>query len=72
MMASYDFFFKARRRGMPNGSMERSVSLKKVSCGAGTTLELEQLPKPVNENAGGSACSQRVTLPIRKDQLSAL
>jgi hypothetical protein len=32
MMASYDFFFKARRRGMPNGSME-SVSLKKVSCG---------------------------------------
>jgi hypothetical protein len=33
MMASYDFFFKARRRGMPNGAMERSVSLKIVSSG---------------------------------------
>jgi len=28
MMASYDFFFKAQQRGMLNGSMERSVSLK--------------------------------------------
>jgi hypothetical protein len=53
MMASYDFFFKAQRRGMPSGSMERSVSLKIVSSGGydARALELEQLPKPVNEKS---------------------
>jgi hypothetical protein len=72
MMASYDFFFKARRRGMPNGSMERSVSLKKVSCGGHDARARTTAQTCQREIAGGSACSQRVTLPIRKDQLSAL